>query len=146
MAIWPSRIDWSVLYKFLISVYDLFCDSAGALVPQMIFSSHIRERTLLNTIMLTHSYISVLSQLVSVGSAGLTFFTAIPMLLAFIIEPLFHKSVSSASLARERPSLVIYAIGQTTSLLLGAEVFCAITDVFVPLVCTIEIFLNFLSN
>ena len=44
----------------------------------------------------------------------------------------------SASLTKERPSLAVYAIGQTTSLLLGAELFCAITDVFVPLVCTIK--------
>ena len=96
--------------------------------------------------MFTHSLIAVVSQFLSIGSAGLTFFTSIPMLLAFLAEPLFHRSSSFPDLAKERPSLAVYAIGQTTSLLFGAELFCGITDVFVPLVCTATYSVHFAST
>lgn len=111
---------------------------SGALLPQLLFSAHARERTMLNAILLSHSFVAVFGQLLSIGSAGLTFFSGIPMLLALIYEYFFSFPSSSRSKLHAnggRPSLVVYVIGQSLSLLFGAELFCAITDVFVPLVC-----------
>ncbi|TDL26482.1 hypothetical protein BD410DRAFT_741807 [Rickenella mellea] len=102
----------------------------GALVPHLL-SRHTRERTVLTSLLLSHSLLAVIVQSVfSIGSAVVFFLSAAPLVIALTIDALV---CSRAGAGEGAVWLGTYALGQFAPLLFGTEVFVAIADIFVPL-------------
>ena len=102
----------------------------GALAPQLYFTGPKgpRERTLLNSVLLSHSFLALVIQGAGFGSGGLFFFTGVMMFASLVVERFV------TGLDDDGVWLGAYAIGQFAPLSIGAELFSATAQFFVPLV------------
>ncbi|THH03322.1 hypothetical protein EW145_g6351 [Phellinidium pouzarii] len=82
------------------------------------------ERTLLQSVLLSYIVIASVVQLAGIGSAVLLTMTAGALLTGLLFD---------RARGGNRVSLGTYALGQTTPLFFGTELFSTLTDIFVPL-------------
>lgn len=76
--------------------------------------------------MLVQAYISVVLQLVGIGSAAIYYLSALPLGLALVFN---HLVVD----VPDEIQLWTYGLGQLMPLLTGTQLICTVLDVFVPL-------------
>ena len=77
--------------------------------------------------MLVQAFLAVAIQFLDIGGGGLTFLSSAPLIPALVLNSMLTSP-------GEDISLWAYAIGQISPLVTGTTIFCAILDVFVPLV------------
>ena len=77
--------------------------------------------------MLLQASLAVLIQFIGVGAGGALFLSSAPLVPALVLNTMLTS-------AGDDISLWVYAIGQASPLVTGTTLFCAILDVFVPLV------------
>ncbi|KAI5116032.1 hypothetical protein M0805_002087 [Coniferiporia weirii] len=87
------------------------------------------ERTLLQSTLVSYAALACLVQLAGVGSAVLFAMTGGALLVGLLLDRVGGFAPGWGG----RVSLGVYALGQTTPLLFGSELFSTITDIFVPL-------------
>lgn len=89
-------------------------------------SFRISERALMQSTLITYAILATVVQLIGIGSAILFFSAGCSIFVGLLLDTLFNK--------KTRLMLGAYAIGQVIPLLFGSEMFCIVTDIFVPLV------------
>lgn len=98
----------------------------GALVSQL-FIAPVRERTLLDALLVLQSTLALAIQAAGVGSAAMLALNAAPLLGALVVGAVLAPN-------HGEPSLLAYVLGQIVPLLTGAQLAATTLDVFVPLV------------
>lgn len=82
---------------------------------------------MLTSVLLMHTALACIVQLVGIGSAVMFLLSSVPLLLALVFN---HYVVGGP----RGMWLGTYVLGQLSPLLFGTEIFVAIADIFVPLV------------
>lgn len=98
----------------------------GALLSQYLIGP-TSEQNILNGLMLLQSGLAYGVQMAGIGSACLFSFSAFPLLVSLLVNPLITGSTADIS-------LFTYALAQVEPLLIGVLVLATICEVFVPLV------------
>ena len=98
---------------------------AGALASQLLFG-RIREVTVFTSLLLLHSYLALLLQMVGYGSAAMFYLSALPLGASLLLNQMLI-------LDPEEIHLWTYAISQFFPLMNGTQLCAALLDVFVPL-------------
>ncbi|KAF7968545.1 hypothetical protein HWV62_30167 [Athelia sp. TMB] len=101
----------------------------GALISQYLIGP-ISEHTMFTSLLLFQSILALGVQYLGVGSAGLFFFTAVPLAISLAINALMSAGAKGK---KGQVSIWTYALAQISPLMLGSQVMCAVLDVFVPL-------------
>ncbi|KAF9454480.1 hypothetical protein P691DRAFT_692720 [Macrolepiota fuliginosa MF-IS2] len=97
----------------------------GALLSQYLIGP-IPEQDVFNVLLLLQSGLAYAIQMAGVGSAGLFFLFALPLLVALLINRLITGSATEIS-------LFTYALAQVEPLLIGSLMLATVAEVFVPL-------------
>ena len=87
----------------------------------------VRERALLNALLVLQSLFALVLQAAGVGSAAMLALSAGPLLGALALDAVVASTNGN-------PSLLAYGLGQIMPLLTGAQLAAITLDVFVPLV------------
>lgn len=88
----------------------------------------VNERTLVQAMLVLYALLAVLIQLAGIGSAVLYFATGCSLFAGLLLDVFMGRGV------KDRVSLGSYMLGETVPLVFGVEMFCIVTDIFVPLV------------
>ena len=99
----------------------------GALFFYLLFPVVSSERLLFKSILLTHSFLACVIQFAGIGSAVVFFLSASSLFVALTIERFVTGHPRNVWLGA-------YVIGHSLPAVLGAEIFFAVSDIFVPLV------------
>ncbi|KAL5492913.1 hypothetical protein ACEPAI_4361 [Sanghuangporus weigelae] len=87
----------------------------------------ITERILVQAMLVLYAFLAVIIQLAGIGSAILYFSSGCSIFAGLALDTIMHRGV------KDRVALGTYALGQVVPLVFGTEMFCIVTDIFVPL-------------